>query len=99
MKNAKKLILLWVRISTAWKVLTSNKHWFIVWLSTDELKQTFTGELETLHMTVHKLHIYNVKHLIKTCGKGLDEVDLMCDKATFEAEAELLRTAARKTQK
>jgi len=80
---------LWIRLKTALNVLFSYQHFFLINMSTDELKKYFSGEDIDFHIINIGLHRHNLNQIIKDLSTTISDVDLILGKAQFEAEAEL----------
>lgn len=90
MKTKIKIKLFLVRLSTAWMILTKpHLHWIVFHFTTAELIEQLKGELFEYKLIIHKLQEYNAKAIIKSISGKIDDIELMLEKAQFEAEAEL----------
>jgi hypothetical protein len=80
---------LWVRIYTAWWVITHPKaHWVLINITKDNLINLIQEKpLEELDLTYHGLVNYNIYMICKNIHESRDEIDYILDKAQFEANA------------
>lgn len=79
-----------VRIKIVWAILTNRKpHWVIIMLSREDLVDLLQEDEdfwpEVYH---HGLQRYNVMQIIDRIREGIDDADLVLEKARFEAMAE-----------
>lgn len=79
-----------IRIRTCYYILSRKyDNWFIVNVDKDNLikilrdENTFDADLN-----YHGLRPYVVSRIIKMLSNAKDEVEMICDKANFEAEAQ-----------
>lgn len=78
-----------IRIKTCWEILTLKKrHWYLVSITTDELKKSLLKEEFDLDITHHKLQMYNVMELVRMHRNYFDEIDLLEQRLKFEYKAE-----------
>jgi hypothetical protein len=80
---------LWIRISTAWWIITNPKaHWFLTSIDEKNLTELIANNsLDEVNLKYHGLVRYNIFMICKKVYKSKDEVDYILDKAQFEADA------------
>jgi len=64
-----------------------HKHLVILWLSKEDLYNLIEEKPFNIDITYHGLQPYNYKSLIKNIAESYDEIELICDKAKYEADA------------
>jgi hypothetical protein len=76
------------RLIACYRILFCKyKHWAILWLSEEDLSNLIEEKPFNVDITYHGLQPYNYKSLIKNIADSYDEIELICDKAKYEADA------------
>ena len=82
-----------IRLKTVFQILTGrNKHWFLVELTTEQLKQSLLNEEFEISIVTHKLQHFNVLTAMNGVINNLHSEDMLLEKLKFETEAELYKT-------
>lgn len=76
------------RIFACFKILFGReKHWMIVRLDDDNLVRLIKDETFECSITYHGMQPYNYKSLIRYLSNSIDDIELICDKAKYEADS------------
>lgn len=87
-KNTMKKLL--VKLEVIWKIITNQyKHFVVLNLSEEDLVNLFSDKDFEVEVMYHGLKPYVVQRMINQCSTVKDDIDMMLDKAQFEAEAQL----------
>lgn len=79
-----------VKFTILWKIITNQyKHFVVLNISQDHMINLFSDEDFEVEVMYHGLQPYVVQRMINQCSTVKDDIDMMLDKAQFEAEAEL----------
>jgi len=79
-----------IRIKVCWRILTRKyNHWIILNLDDDNIVKLLKDEDFDLDGQYHGLQPYVCNRMIQQYASNLDEVDMICQKAEFQANAEL----------
>lgn len=83
----KKLL---VKLTVIWKIITNQyQHFAILNVTEKQLVNLFSDEDFEVDVMYSGLQPYVVQRLINQCSTVKDSIDMMLDKAQFEAEAEI----------
>jgi hypothetical protein len=83
----KKLL---VKITVIWKIITNQyKHFAVLNVTEENLVGLFSDEDFEVELMYSGLQPYVVQRMINQCSTVRDNIDMMLDKAQFEAESEL----------
>jgi hypothetical protein len=83
----KKLL---VKITVIWKIITNQyKHFAVLNVTEENLVGLFSDEDFEVEIMYSGLQPYVVQRMINQCSTVRDNIDMMLDKAQFEAESEL----------
>ena len=94
----RKLKIWWklfkIRLHVAFTIILNKKsrqHWFIVYFDEKTLEKIILEEDNNLQLNLHyhMLHKYLVLSTCKKIVSTISDVDWICNKAEFEAEASL----------
>tara|TARA_R100001530_G_scaffold136174_1_gene115599 strand:+ start:344 stop:592 length:249 start_codon:yes stop_codon:yes gene_type:complete len=77
-----------IRLNAAIKILFSS-HWVILRVEQNDLGNMLLEEDYDIKILFHGLQPYGVWRIIKDMANEKDDLDMLLDKAQFEAEAEL----------
>ncbi len=81
-----------IKLTVIWKIITNQyKHFAVLNLTQEQLINLFSDEDFEVEVMYHGLQPYVVQRMINQCSTVKDNIDMMLDKAQFEAEAELHR--------
>jgi len=90
----------WIRIRTCWYILTGKyKHWYLTHIDDENLKVFFKKGQYEIEVVYHGIRPYIFKTLVKHYAKSIDDVDMILEKATFDAEYELWLREQKKKKK
>lgn len=79
-----------VKLNILWKIITNQyKHFVVLDISQEHMINLFSDEDFDVEVMYYGLQPYVVQRMINQCSTVKDDVDMMLDKAQFEAEAEL----------
>lgn len=79
-----------VKLNILWKIVTNQyKHFVVLDISQEHMINLFSDEDFDVEVMYYGLQPYVVQRMINQCSTVKDDVDMMLDKAKFEAEAEL----------
>lgn len=79
-----------VKLTVIWKIITNQyQHFAVLNLTQEQLINLFSDEDFEVDVMYHGLQPYVVQRMINQCSTVKDNIDMMLDKAAFEAEAEL----------
>jgi hypothetical protein len=83
-----------IRLITCWYILTRKyNNWVIINVDKKNLikivsdKKNFEGDMQ-----YHGLQPYIISRMIKMMANAKDETEMICDKAKFEADAEMYKS-------
>lgn len=81
-----------VRLIVCYRILFRKyDHWLIINLTDQELKKLLSGEEFDTNSIYHGQRPYNVDILLKNAAANISDIDLICDRAAFDAEYELFK--------
>jgi hypothetical protein len=84
----KKIKALWFALKIAYSLATKDKRcMIIIEIKRPELRKLLTNNTYEVAIKHHNLHPYIVERIIKMVSSSVDDVDHICNKATFEAAA------------
>jgi hypothetical protein len=76
------------RLRVAFKILFGRrKHWAMINISKENLVELLKGNEFDVDVFYHGIQPYVFYKLIKCVSNSKDDIDMMLDKAKFEAEA------------
>lgn len=79
---------LWIRLRTCYEILFLKKrHWVFINVDRENLIKMLKEEEFTVSMNYHGLQPYNIFCIVKMIAEKKDDIDMICDKAEFEADA------------
>jgi hypothetical protein len=79
-----------VKLNILWKIITNQyKHFVVLDISQEHMINLFSDEDFDVEVMYYGLQPYVVQRMINQCSTVKDDVDMILDKAQFEAEAEL----------
>lgn len=79
-----------VKLIVIWKIISNQyKHFVVLNLYEEDLVNLFSDEDFEVEAIYHGLQPYVVQRIINQCSTVKDDIDMMLDKAQFEAEAQL----------
>ena len=79
---------IFVKIEIIWKIITNQyKHFVFLRLNEKDLVNLFSDKDFEVEVMYLGLKPYLVQKIIKECAAAKDDIDMMLDKAQFEAEA------------
>jgi hypothetical protein len=79
-----------VKLNILWNIITNKyKHFVVLDISEEQMINLFSDEDFEVEVMYHGLQPYVVQRMINQCSTVKDDIDMMLDKAQFEAEAEL----------
>lgn len=87
-----RLYKFFIRLKTCYKILFVYKHWFLTILTREQLVLLLKGDNFEIKMMKHGLHEYNIICIAKSIAETKDDIDMMLEKAKFQAESELFKT-------
>jgi hypothetical protein len=79
-----------VKLNILWNIITNKyKHFVVLDISEEQMINLFSDKDFEVEVMYHGLQPYVVQRMINQCSTVKDDIDMMLDKAKFEAEAEL----------
>lgn len=79
-----------VKLNILWNIITNKyKHFVVLDISEEQMINLFSDKDFEVEVMYHGLQPYVVQRMINQCSTVKDDIDMMLDKAQFEAEAEL----------
>lgn len=79
-----------IKLTVIWKIISNQyQHFAVLNLTEEQLVNLFSDEDFDVEIMYHGLQPYVVHRMINQCSTVKDDIDMLLDKAQFEAEAEL----------
>lgn len=79
-----------IKMSIIWKIVTNQyKHCVVMNITEEQLINLFSDEDFDVEILYYGLHPYVFHRMINQCSTVKDDLDMILDKAAFEAESEL----------
>lgn len=98
--NKIKLKKIIQRIHTAYLIATGqHRHCVVLNLTTRDLSNMIRGEHFEVEMQYFGHQQYTFLLLMETIGKGIDDTEMILEKAKFQSESELYSLSKLKAQK
>ena len=79
-----------IKVKIAYRILTQKyTNWAIISIDKKDLGPLLEDKSYGIYITTHGLHEYAFYKLIKSVSAQKDNVDMLLDRAKFQAESEL----------